>query len=498
MRVAWAAVLLVLGGAGFVAASSWATGSAKGPVVVRVVARDFSYTLSRRSAPPGRVRFVVVNKGATPHDFAIAGRKTRLLKPNGRATLDVLLAKAGTYRYRCTVPGHAALGMRGTFSAAKAPPRPVTSTAPATTSTTTTSQSVAVQLVKIGDFERPVDVVSPPGDEHRLFVVEQRGTIQEVVDGQPGATQFLDLTDQVKEVSERGMLSMAFAPDYAQSGRFYVDYTDQVGSGNVNVVELQRSADNPDAADRSTARPILQIEKPYENHNAGLLQFGPDGFLYVSVGDGDSGVLHKPGAFAQTRDDLLGNILRIDPSKPSGSLAYSIPASNPFVGQPGVRGEIWDYGLRNPWRFWIDGPTGDLYIGDAQLGGPEEIDYAAGNHGGLNFGWPCFQGTVPFDTAETCADPVAPVYEYDHGGGRCTVIGGVVVRDRRLPGLDGLYLFGDYCDGKIESMQVVDGKATEVRDLGLTVPELSSFGVDGAGRVYATSTAGGVYRIDPA
>jgi glucose/arabinose dehydrogenase len=387
--------------------------------------------------------------------------------------------------------------MRGVFSATTRRARPpATSTPSTTTETATTSASQAVQLVKVGDFERPVDVVSPPGDAHRLYVVEQRGTVQEVVEGQPGATQFLDLTDQVKEVSERGMLSMAFAPDYASSGRFYVDYTDQVGNGNVNVVELRRSAAGP--ADRASARTILQIVKPYENHNAGLLQFGPDGYLYVSVGDGDSGVLHKPGAFAQTRDELLGNILRIDPSRPSGDLPYSIPPSNPFVDQPDVRGEIWDYGLRNPWRFWIDPPTGDLYVGDAQLGGPEEIDYSAGNQGGLNFGWPCFQGSDAFDTTETCADPVAPIYEYDHGGGRCTVIGGVVVRDPRLPGLDGRYLFADYCDGRIESLKVADGQATDVRDLGIQMPELSSFGVDGAGRVYATSTAGGVYRIDPA
>jgi len=491
-------LLLALAGAGF-AATAWATGSPRRPVVVKVVARDFSYTLSRRSAPPGRVRFVVVNAGSTAHDFAIAGRRTRTLRPKGRATLDVVLGKAGVYRYRCTIPGHAALGMKGTFAATKgAAPPTKASTAATTTQTTTTAAVTPVQLVKIGDFQRPVAVASPPGDAHRLFVVEQQGTIHEVVEGRAGATQFLDLTDQVKEVSERGMLSMAFAPDYATSGRFYVDYTDQVGNGNVNVVELRRSAESPDAADRTTVRQILQIVKPYENHNAGLLQFGPDGYLYVSVGDGDSGVLHKPGAFAQTRDDLLGNILRIDPSKPSGDLPYSVPPSNPFVGEPGVRGEIWDYGLRNPWRFWIDAPTGDLYVGDAQLGGPEEVDYSAGNRGGLNFGWPCFQGSVPFDGTETCADPVAPIYEYDHGGGRCTIIGGVVVRDPRLPGLDGRYLFGDYCDGKIESLKVVDGKATDGRDLGLQVPELSSFGVDGAGRVYATSTAGGVYRIDPA
>ncbi len=492
----------VLAVAGFVAAASLAKRPAKAVTTVRVTAREFSYTLSRRSVPPGRVRFVVTNRGTVAHDFAIAGRRTPYLKPGGRATLDVVFSRSGAYRYRCTVPGHAAAGMKGILIVSKAPvpTRSATTTLSSTTTTTTTTTSpdVAVQLVKIGDFNRPVLVTAPPGDEHRLFVVEQGGTIQEVVDGQQGRTQFLDLTDRVKEVSERGLLSMAFAPDYASSGRFYVDYTDYVGNGNVNVVEYRRSGEDPNVADAGSARPILQVVKPYENHNAGMMQFGPDGDLYVAVGDGDSGVLHKPGAFAQTLDDLLGDILRIDPLAPSAGLPYSIPASNPFVAKDGARGEVWDYGLRNPWRFWIDAPTGDLYIGDAQLGGPEEIDYAAGNHGGLNFGWPCFQGADPFDTTETCADPIPPVYEYDHGGGRCTVIGGVVVRDPRLPGLAGRYLFGDYCGGELESMQVVDGKATDVRDLALNVPTLSSFGVDGLGRVYVTATDGGVYRLDPA
>jgi hypothetical protein len=138
-----------------------------------------------------------------------------------------------------------------------------------------------------------------------------------------------------------------------------------------------------------------------------------------------------------------------------------------------------------------------MYIGDAGLGGPEEIDYDQGNRGGLNFGWPCFQGTYPFDTTRSCADPVAPVYEYDHGGGRCAVIGGVVVRDPRLPGLAGRYLFADYCDGVMHSTSIVDGKTTDVADLGLTVPTLSSFGVDAQGQVYVTATDGGVYRLDP-
>jgi len=461
--------------------------------------RDFSYSLSRRSVPAGRVRFVIVNRGIVGHDFAVGGRKTPVLRPGGSKVLAVVLTRAGSYRYRCTVPGHAALGMKGVLTvgrSAATTTRTTTTRRTTTTAPTTTSASGSVQLTKIGDFQRPVFVTAPLGDPGRLFVVEQAGTIQEVIPGQE-PQPFLDITDQVQEVSERGLLSMAFAPDYAKSGRFYVYYTDRVGNGNVNVVEYRRSADDPDAADRMTARPILSIQKPYENHNAGMLQFGPEGYLYVGVGDGDSGVLNDPGAFAQTLDDLLGNILRIDPLHPSEGQPYAIPDSNPFAGKANVRGEVWDYGLRNPWRFWIDPVTGDMYIGDPGLGGADELDYVQGNQGGLNFGWPCFEGTARFDPNRQCDKVIPPVFEYDHSGGRCAVIGGVVVRDPRLPGLAGRYLFGDYCDGKIRSTLIEDGKASDVSDLGLTLPTLSSFGVDGRGRVYAVATDGGLYRLDP-
>jgi glucose/arabinose dehydrogenase len=489
---------LALAGGGFAGASSWAGRSAKAPAtVVRVIAREYSYSLSRRSVPAGRVRFVIVNRGVVGHDFAVGGRKSAVLRPGRSTVLEVVFPRAGSYAYRCTVAGHAALGMKGVLRVGRAAPTVTTKATTTTMPATTTSESSAVKLTKIGDFQRPVFVTAPLGDLGRIFVVEQGGTIQEVVPGQT-PQPFLDITDQVKEVSERGLLSMAFAPDYGRSGRFYVYYTDRVGNGNVNVVEYRRSADNPDVADPTSARPLLSVEKPYENHNAGMLQFGVDGYLYVGIGDGDSGVLHDPGAFAQTLDDLLGNILRIDPLHPAGGLPYSIPDSNPFVGKAGARGEVWDYGLRNPWRFWIDSVTGDMYIGDPGLGGPEELDYVQGNQGGINFGWPCFQGLAPFDATRQCDGAVPPVFEYDHGEGRCAVIGGVVVRDPRLTGLVGRYLFGDYCEGKIRSLLIEDGKATDARDLGLTLPTLSSFGVDGRGHVYTVATDGGVYRLDPA
>jgi glucose/arabinose dehydrogenase len=492
-----AVVLLVAAG---LAAAGWSgSGSESVPTTnIRVTAHDYSFALSRRSAPAGRVRFTIVNRGVFPHDFTIAGRKTRLLRRGASAVLTVVFSRPGRYAYRCTVSGHAAAGMRGVFTVGRAPAK---TTTPTTTAqpTTTTPGGVGVKLTKIGDFERPVLVTAPLGDSHRFFVVEQRGMIREVVDDVLLGRPFLDLTDRVVEVSERGLFSMAFAPDYGRSGRFYVDYTDSTGNGNINVVEYGRSADDPNVADQETARTVLHIVKPYENHNAGMLQFGPDGNLYVAVGDGDSGVENRPGAFAQTVDDLLGNILRIDPRPPDDqSTPYQIPDTNPFAGREDARAEVWDYGLRNPWRFWIDPLTGDLYLGDAGEGDLEEIDYVQGNAGGQNFGWPCFEGTRPFTASENCPGPVPPIYEYDHSKGRCAVIGGVVVHDPRLPSLAGRYLFGDYCNGEIDSLLVVDGKATEVRELGLSVPTLSSFGVDGRGRVYATSTDGGVYRLDPA
>jgi glucose/arabinose dehydrogenase len=225
-----------------------------------------------------------------------------------------------------------------------------------------------------------------------------------------------------------------------------------------------------------------------------MLQFGPDGFLYASVGDGDSGVLNPPGRFAQARDDLLGGILRIDPSKGD---PYAVPEDNPFVGQDGVRPEIWAYGLRNPWRFWIDYATDSMFVGDAGNERREEIDLISGGRSGHNFGWPCFEGTLAFDTTAVCESAVPPLVDYPRAAGACAVIGGLVVRDGRISDLVGRYLYGDFCSGRITSIAVVNGRVEDSGDLGLVIPELTSFGVDGLGRVYVTSLRGDVLRLDP-
>jgi glucose/arabinose dehydrogenase len=330
-------------------------------------------------------------------------------------------------------------------------------------------------------------------------VAEQAGVIHVVVDGTIAPRPFLDLRRLVHPIAggDRGLLSLAFSPDYARSGRFYVLYNDRRGAGNIRVVEYRRGR-TAEQADPMSARLILRIAKHSRDpdHNGGMLQFGPDGDLYVSVGDGDSSSYHGHyGRFGQTRNEFLADILRIDPrhGKP-----YTVPASNPFRGETNVRPEIWDYGLRNPWRFWIDRPTGDLYIADVGAGNWEEIDYVRGNRPGLNFGWPCFEGRMPYYDPATrnCPGAVGPVWQYPHTKGRCSIIGGIVVRGPRLPKLAGSYLYTDLCQGELRSIRIVDGRAEGDHGLGVKVHLPTSFGVDAAGRVYVLSLDGPLYRID--
>jgi glucose/arabinose dehydrogenase len=497
--VAVAAALFRTGAAAALALTQRAGAKPKAkPVVVHVTMRDFRFVLSRPRVPVGAVRFIVVNRGSTVHDFALGHAKTRLLAPGKQQTIVARFAKASRVAYRCTVAGHAALGMKGTLvvGVPKPAPKPPTTTLPTTTAPPPPSRP-SLQLTPVGTFDRPDLVTAPPGDPTRLFVVEQKGVVRVVDNGTLEPTPFLDLSDQVQEANETGLLGLAFAPDYAQSGLFYVFFNRHEGNGNLYLEEFHRSATDPDQADPYSGRVVLRIVKPWENHNAGMLQFGPDGYLYVAVGDGDSGVLNPPGAFAQTLDDLLGNILRIDPRQ-SGDEPYTVPASNPFVGVAGDRPEIWAYGFRNPWRFWIDPKTDDLYVGDVGEGVREEIDEIPAGKGGMNFGWPCMEGTVPFDPTATCPGAVAPIYDYNHNTDLCSVIGGVVLHDPRLASLDGYFLYGDLCGGEIRALRVDDGVVADNEDLNLNVPALDSFGMDALGRAYAVSVDGAVYRIDPA
>ncbi len=469
--------------------SGAASPTQKRTVTIRVDARDFSFALSRRSVPAGAtVRFVVRNRGVTAHDYVLGrATRTRVLSPGQSQIITTTFRKKGTLTFLCSLSGHARLGMKGTFGVSTKPAPPTKLPPPIDTSD-------LVSPARVGTFDRPVLVTAPAGDTQRLFVVEQRGTVRIVRDGAILPTPFLDLREKVMLTSEPGLLSIAFAPDYATSGLFYAFYNSTAGNGDIHISEFRRHPTDPDLADVYSERLLLTIVKPWENHNGGMLQFGPDGYLYASVGDGDSGVLNPPGFFAQRKDSLLGKILRIDPRRGD---PYAIPADNPFVGDTDARPEVWADGLRNPWRFWIDRVTGSLYVGDAGEARREEVDLAARGQAALDFGWPCFEGSIPFDATATCSGATAPLLEYSRDGSNCAVVGGVVVRDERLPALAGRYLYGDFCTGKITAVAVTNGAVTTSGDLGLEVPELTSFGVDGLDRVYVMSLSGDVFRLDP-
>jgi glucose/arabinose dehydrogenase len=374
--------------------------------------------------------------------------------------------------------------------------------------------SGAVRLVGVGTFERPTYVTAPPGDPQRVVVVEQTGRVRLLKDGvrQPGV--FLDLSALSTVVSpdpaqytERGFFSVAFAPDYATSGRLYAYYTAQA-DGALRVDEFRRGSD-PDHIDVATRRPVLQIAHDQRgNHNGGQLQFGPDGMLYVGTGDGGAGndpadngqnltQTQPPVVGGVNHSPLLGKILRIDPR---GGSPYAIPAGNPF-GPPAA--EVWALGLRNPYRFSFDRLTGDLVVGDVGQDRYEEIDLApaaAGRGRGTNFGWRLYEGLHTAAGAALGSPPPAgfafPLIEQPHTAGWCSITGGYVVRDPALPDLAGQYVFGDYCLGRIWAARLAPGGATDVRQLSLpAVPGMSSFGEDACGRVYVTSLNGPVQRL---
>ena len=389
----------------------------------------------------------------------------------------------------------AACGSGGDDTRAAASPTTTATAAPAETAATPTPTATAsrgARLQSIGRFESPVYVTSPPADRRRVFVVEQAGRIMVVGGGRKRT--FLDIRGQVTSGSEQGLLSVAFAPDYADSGRFYVYFTDN--AGDQRVVEYRRSSAN--RADAGSARVVLRMADDEGNHNGGLLLFGPDRHLYIGTGDGGgAGDQHGARGNAQNLKSLLGKILRIDPAQSGGS-AYTVPNDNPFASRGGARGEIYSYGLRNPWRFSFDRRTGDLTIGDVGQNEVEEIDFVRRGRGaGANFGWRPFEGRSRFMPGESADGHVPPVITRTHGDGWCSITGGVIVRDRSLSGLRGRYLFGDICKSRIYSAKLSAGRATGVRATSMRIDTVSSFGEDARGRVYAVSLNGPVYRLVP-
>jgi glucose/arabinose dehydrogenase len=341
-------------------------------------------------------------------------------------------------------------------------------------------------------LSRPVFVTAPAGDTARLFVVEQGGTIRVIRHDTLLATPFLDIGSRVACCGERGLLGLAFDPAYAANGRFYVDYTDTAGT--TQVVRFTVSGD-PDVADPGSASPVLSQAQPYPNHNGGMLAFGPDGFLYVGLGDGGSA--GDPSGNGQNLTVLLGKILRLDVSGASG---YAIPATNPFAGQPGARGEIWAYGLRNPWRFSFDRTTGELYIADVGQSASEEVDIEAPGSGGNNYGWNLMEGAACYRPGCSPLGLVLPVLTYDHGQG-CSITGGYVYRGTRIPALTGTYLYADYCAGWVRSFRWTGGAAVAQQDEPDLVPggTITSFGEDARGELYITTytAPGSLYRIVP-
>jgi glucose/arabinose dehydrogenase len=357
----------------------------------------------------------------------------------------------------------------------------------------TTAASRGVKLIKVGTFDTPLYVTAPPADRRRIFVVGQTGRIDVVRGGRKLATPFLDLRGKVIAGGEQGLLGLAFAPDYAKSGLFYVYFTGT--DAKEHLVEYHRRTQ--DVADAGTARTVFVHDDPEPNHNGGQLVFGPDKYLYVGTGDGGGGDdQHGSRGNAQDLASPLGKILRIDP-RAKGGQPFTAAPSNPFVDRDGALPEIYAYGLRNPWRFSFDRADGDLVIGDVGQDAVEEIDFARkGTARGANYGWRPWEGrSRNFD--EPAPGAKFPVITKTHADGWCSITGGYIVRDKAVPGLYGRYVYGDYCKGQLRSARLSAGRAAGDQAIpGLpTVGGLDSFGEDAAGRVYVVSQTGPVYRF---
>jgi glucose/arabinose dehydrogenase len=335
----------------------------------------------------------------------------------------------------------------------------------------------------LGGFTSPVGITHAADGSGRIFVVEQGGRIRIVKSGVLQSTPFLDISTRISSGGERGLLGLAFAPDYARRGNFYVNYTNP--TGNTVISRFRRSAANADAADPASEQVIITIAQPFANHNGGQLAFGRDGFLYVGMGDGgDAG---DPGNRAQNTSELLGKILRID-VETGRPYTYTVPASNPFATRAGFRGEIWALGVRNPWRFSFDRLTADLFIADVGQGSFEEVDVQpAASLGGENYGWRIMEATHCFNPNPCSMTGLTlPVIEYGHGSGDCSVTGGYVYRAATFPRMQGLYFYGDFCSGRIWSLQRQNQAWVNTLLLDTAI-QISAFGEDEPGNVYVAS-----------
>jgi len=341
----------------------------------------------------------------------------------------------------------------------------------------------------VSGLSSPVAVIfrpHPAGAAGAMYVVEQTGTLRLVSDGRASSTPALDLRANLSHGNEQGFLDAAFSPS---GTKLYVSYTDADGNTNVDEYTMRGAA-----ADPGTRRRVFFTKQPYSNHNGGEITFGPDGMLYIGLGDGGSE--DDPDNYGQNLSTPLAKILRIDPD-PDGAAAYSVPADNPFVGRKGVAPETWMWGLRNPWRFTFDRETGDTWIGDVGQDKYEEIDFAPRGQKGINWGWSAREGFHAYKGAEP-AGARDPIVEAPHSAGYCAIVGGYVYRGRAIPRLDGVYLYGDDCRPDIEAIAPHDGRVIAQRDLGIQVDALTSFCEDGTGELYAVARGGTVYKLVPA
>lgn len=350
-------------------------------------------------------------------------------------------------------------------------------------------EELALELVAEG-LSAPLLVTAPP-DDPRLFIVEQPGRIRIVRDGGLLSTAYLDISARVGSGGERGLLGLAFDPSFAESGRLWVMYTDLDGT---SIVEEYRDLPGEDRADPASGQVYLALEQPFANHNGGHLVFGPDGFLYIGLGDGGSG--GDPEGNGQDLSTLLGSILRVDPRQ-NPSPPWSVPVDNPFVGVPGARPEIAYYGLRNPWRFSFDDVRHHLWIADVGQNAWEEVDVVSTSERGNNFGWNVMEGPDCY-AAATCDDEglTAPLFAYGHDEG-CSITGGHVYSGSALPSLLGWYVYSDFCAGWMRALRLdAEGAVGEPVDLGVDPGgRVTSFGVDAARELYVTVQEGRVYRI---
>lgn len=383
-------------------------------------------------------------------------------------------------------------GDGGGLPAASPPTSPSSTAGDSTSSSAATAATTApgstppqLKAVRVASIAGALALAVRTGDD-ALYVAAKTGEIHAVRGGTVDQALVLDLSGEVSNGSEQGLLGLTFSPD---GSHLYVNYTDR--RGDTRVVEHAFAGGRADPGSR---RELLFVEQPYANHNGGQVAFGPDGFLYVGLGDGGSG--GDPEGNGQRLDTLLGKLLRIDP-KPDGERPYSIPPGNPFAGRQGARPEIWAYGLRNPWRFTFDRDTDALWIGDVGQNAIEEVNAVeASAGGGQNYGWNHYEGTRRFEGA-AIAGTVAPVHEYSNGNGNCSVSGGYVYRGTRIAGLQGTYVFADFCAGRVLGL-ISDGSGLRSVPLGPALDAVASFGEDGAGELYALSLSSGVYRLEQA